>query len=181
MYTFISISGCSIFALPYVWFFLLITQYFDHVVASTRASTLFHLSPEILSSSIWNSYPLIFPNYFESRCWVSKASPGECNLFQHGPSLKAWFKPMNSFLLSLLGTALIHTHTHTQSVFMGIVGRILRWHTGFHSLPPCTLPHDPRTVHLMGFTPMIRLCHKTYLTWRKEDDLGGPDLITWAL
>lgn len=113
MYTFISISGCSIFALPYVWFFLLITQYFDHVVASTRASTLFHLSPEILSSSIWNSYPLIFPNYFESRCWVSKASPGECNLFQHGPSLKAWFKPMNSFLLSLLGTALIHTHTHT--------------------------------------------------------------------
>jgi len=63
---------------------------------------------------------------------------------------------------------------------MGVVGRILRWHPGSHTLLPC-MHLITRTVNLMNCTSMIRLCHKTQLTLRKGDDPGGSDLITWAL
>lgn len=61
-----------------------------------------------------------------------------------------------------------------------VIGRILRWPPGFHTLPPCTHPHIPQDCELDEFYSHDKVCHKE-LTLRGGDYLGGPDPILQAL
>lgn len=61
-----------------------------------------------------------------------------------------------------------------------VIGRILRWPPGFHTLPPYTHPSIPQDCELDEFYSHDKVCHKES-TLRGGDYLGGPDPIIQAL